>query len=73
MTPQGFDASSSSDAFHGHVMNHENRLAKLEERTEHLASKEDLQKAMNAQTWRIITAIAGLVAAVVWITQNVLK
>lgn len=54
-------------------MNHENRLAKLEERTEHLASKEDLQKAMNAQTWRIITAIAGLVASVVWITQNVLK
>lgn len=70
---QGFDTAESSSKFQEKVMDHGERLAALEERTSHLASKEDLQKAMNAQTWKIISAIAALVSAVVWITQSVLK
>lgn len=70
---RGLDAAESSSKFEDKMMDHGERLAALEERTSHLASKEDLQKAMNAQTWKIIGAIAGLVSAVVWITQSVLK
>ena len=70
---QGFDTAESSSKFEEKMMDHGEWLAVLEERTKHLASKEDLQKAMNAQTWKIICAIGLLVSAVVWITQNVLK
>lgn len=45
---QGFDTAESSSKFEEKVMDHGERLAVLEERTKHLASKEDLQKAMNA-------------------------
>ena len=51
-------------------MDHGERLAALEERTTHLASREDLQKALNAMTWKIISAIAGLVAAVAYLCRQ---
>ena len=54
----------------GIAMDHESRLAYLEGKLESFATKEDLQKQLNAMTWKIISAIAALVAAVVWIVQN---
>lgn len=44
----------------------ETRLVRIETRLDGFASKEDLHKEMNAQTWRIIggmVAIAGLTLA----------
>jgi hypothetical protein len=44
------------------------RLARIETRLEAVATREDLHKEMNAQTWRIIggmIAIAGLALAAV--------
>lgn len=53
------------------------RVAKLEVILPTLATKEDLawldssmHKAMNTQTWRIIAAAAGLVAAVYFIARH---
>jgi hypothetical protein len=66
----GFNSSGSSGKYEDRIMDHGERLSALEERTKHLASKEDLQKAMNAQTWKIIAAIAALVSAVYWIATH---
>lgn len=51
-------------------MNHESRLAKIEGTLPHLATKEDLQRELNSMTWKIIGAIAALVAAVTFITTK---
>lgn len=69
-------ASQTTDAFNEKIMNHSERLATLEERSKHLATKQDLETirtkvsdAINAQTWKIIGAVAGLVAAVYFIAK----
>lgn len=69
-------ASQTTDTFNEKIMDHSERLATLEERSKHLATKEDLEKlrtnvsdAINAQTWKIIGAAAGLVAAVYFIAK----
>ena len=54
-----------------HMINHERRLGYIEGKLESFATKEDLQKELGAMTWKIIGAIAALVAAVVWIVRNV--
>lgn len=53
------------------MINHEGRLGYIEGKMESFATKEDLQKELGAMTWKIIGAIAALVAAVVWIVRNV--
>lgn len=53
------------------AMNHEGRLGYLEGKLDSFATREDLQKELGAMTWKIISAIAALVAAVVWIVRNV--
>lgn len=52
-------------------MNHEGRLGYIEGKLESFATKEDLQKELNAMTWKIIGAIGALVAAVYFITRHV--
>ena len=52
-------------------MNHENRLAFLEGKAESFATKADLYQALNGMTWKIIGAIAALVAAVFFIARHV--
>lgn len=52
-------------------MDHEGRLGYIEGKLESFATKEDLQKELNAMTWKIIGAIAALVAAVYFITRHV--
>lgn len=54
------------------------RLARIETRLEATATREDLNKtatdlfkAMNAQTWRIIGAVAALTAAVYFLAKNI--
>ena len=66
---RSFNSASSSNKFEDKVMDHGERLASLEERTTHLASKEDLQRSLNAMTWKIIGANAGLVAAVAYLCR----
>lgn len=52
-------------------MDHESRLAYIEGRMESFATKEDLHKGLHDMTWKIIGAIAALVAAVYFIARYV--
>ena len=53
------------------MINHERRLGYIEGKLDSFATREDLQKELLGMTWKIIGAIAALVAAVVWIVRNV--
>lgn len=46
----------------------ETKLTKLETRADDFATKSDLYKAINEQTWKLITWTTGLGAALVGIT-----
>ncbi|HIR20905.1 MAG TPA: hypothetical protein IAC89_01595 [Candidatus Aphodousia faecalis] len=70
----GFDAATPKEGrfdVSQRVLDHQTRLAILEERSQHFATKEDLQKELHGMTWKIIGAIAALVAVVYWIARNV--
>ncbi len=69
-----FDSSSYGDGrfnVSNQVLDHQQRLATLEERSRHFATKEDLQKELIHLFWKIIIALAGLVAGVYWMARNI--
>lgn len=57
---KGFDSSGSSKTFEGHVMNHESRLATLEERSQHLATTAQLYEKINALDSKLSGEISTL-------------
>lgn len=57
---EGFNSEGSSRTFDGHDMNHESRLATLEERSKHLATTSQLYEKVNALDGKLSGEISGL-------------
>lgn len=57
---EGFNSEGSSRTFDGHDMNHESRLATLEERSKHLATTAQLYEKVNALDSKLSGEISRL-------------